>query len=67
MYNKDLCRKCGYGLAAHEMCNDCLEIIEWRCKRCNNLEQHLHVHEVLDSRIKVEKMTVDCTIQKNNL
>ena len=31
-----LCRKCGNELVASEYCNECNEIIHWRCIVCDN-------------------------------
>ncbi len=44
MFNKESCRGCGSILESIETCTHCKEIMLWQCKKCNNREEYIHIH-----------------------
>jgi hypothetical protein len=45
MFNKESCRRCGSLLESIKTCADCKEIMLWQCNKCNNREEHTHLHK----------------------
>ena len=58
MFNKESCRSCGSLLESIKTCTHCKEIMLWRCKKCNNREEYIHLHNYNNINVSNQHLTI---------